>query len=135
VNNLTDTSTWLLPLSGSAIGGGAVGFGIGYGIRKFIDLVIGLVKAVVAIFVGLFIGGVALLQYLGIITVNWSKLYALGPILYASITSGLTWLQTQIAPLMSQASSAAQTVSGNSLLSGFGIGTVSGLYLGIKKAS
>ncbi len=117
------------------MGGGAVGIGIGYAMKKLIDLVIGVIKVVVALFVGLFIGGLALLEYLGVITVNWDKLYALGPILYASITSSLSWLQTQIAPMISQASAAAQTISGNSLLSGFGIGTMAGLYLGVKKAS
>ena len=86
------------------MGGGAVGIGIGYAMKKLIDLVIGVIKVVVALFVGLFIGGLALLEYLGVITVNWDKLYALGPILYASITSSLSWLQTQIAPMISQAS-------------------------------
>lgn len=132
---MVDTSTWLLPFSGGAIGGGAVGIGIGYAIKKLISLVTGVVKVVVALFAGLFIGGLALLESLGMITVNWGKLYALGPTLYPSITSSLTWLQAQIAPVMSQASAAAQTISGNSLLSGFGIGTFAGLYLGAKKAS
>lgn len=135
MSNLVDTSTWLLPLSGGAIGGGAVGIGIGYAIKKLINLVIGVIKVVAALFAGLFICGLTLLEYLGIITVNWDKLYALGPTLYASITSGLTWLQAQIAPVTSQASAVAQTISGNSLLSGFGIGTVAGIYLGAKKAS
>ena len=130
-----DTSTWLLPLSGGAIGGGAVGFGVGYAIKKIVNLVIGVLKVVVALFVGLFIGGVALLEYVGVITVNWDKLYALGPTLYASVSSCLIWLQAQIAPLMSEASTTAQTISGNSLLSGFGIGAVAGLYLGMKKVS
>ena len=132
---MVDTSTWLLPFSGGAMGGGAVGIGIGYAMKKLIDLVIGVIKVVVVLFVGLFIGGLALLEYLDVITVNWNKLYALGPILYASITSSLSWLQTQIAPMISQASGAAQTISGNGLLSGFGIGTMVGLYLGAKKAS
>jgi uncharacterized membrane protein (Fun14 family) len=117
------------------MGGGAVGMGIGYAAKKLINLVIGVLKVVVALFVGLFIGGLALLEYLGIITVNWDKLYALGPTLYVSITSSLNWVQAQITPLMLQASAAAQTISGNSLLTGFGIGTVAGLYLGVKKAS
>ena len=129
-----DTSTWLLPFSGGVIGGGAVGIGIGYAIKKLISLVMGVVKVVVALFAGLFIGGLALLESLGIITVNWDKLTHYAP-LYASITSGLTWLQAQIAPVMSQASVAAQTISGNSLLSGFGIGTFAGLYLGARKAA
>ena len=132
---MVDTATWFLPLSGGAIGGGAVGFGTGYAIKKIINLVIGIVKVVVALFAGLFVGGLAFLEYLGIITVNWDRLYALGPTLYASITSCLTSLQAQIAPLISEASAAAQTISGNSLLSGFSIGTAAGLYLGIKKAS
>jgi len=135
VNSLVDISTGFLPLSGGAIGGGAVGLGIGYAIKKLLSFVFGVIKVVVALLVGIFIGGLVLLEYLGIITVNWDKLYALGPVLYASITSGLTLLQAQIAPLMSQASAAAQTISGNSLLSGFSIGTVAALYLGTKKAS
>lgn len=132
---MVDYSTWLLPLSSGAIGGGAVGFGTGYAVKKLISLVIGVVKVVVALFLGLLIGGLASLEYLGIITVNWDKLYALAPTLYASIASSLTWVQAQIEPLMSQASVAAQTISGNSLLSGFSIGTMIGLYLGTKKAS
>ena len=135
MNSLVDISTGFLPLSGGAIGGGAVGLGIGYAIKKLLSFVFGVIKVVVALLVGIFIGGLVLLEYLGIITVNWDKLYALGPVLYASITSGLTLLQAQIAPLMSQASAAAQTISGNSLLSGFSIGTVAALYLGTKKAS
>jgi len=132
---LVDTSNWLLPLSGGAVGGGVVGFGLGYSVRKFITFMMGIVKVAVVLFTGLFVGCLVLLDYLGVVTVNWDKLYALGPIVYASIASGLTWLQTQIAPLISQTSAAAQTISGNSLLSGFGIGTVAGLYLGARKAS
>ena len=132
---MVDTSNWLLPLSGGAVGGGVVGFGLGYSVRKFITFMMGIVKVAVVLFTSLFVGCLVLLDYLGVVTVNWDKLYALGPIVYASIASGLTWLQTQIAPLISQASAAAQTISGNSLLSGFGIGTVAGLYLGAKKAS
>ena len=132
---MVDTSNWLLPLSGGAVGGGVVGFGLGYSVRKFITFMMGIVKVAVVLFTGLFVGCLVLLDYLGVVTVNWDKLYALGPIVYASIASGLTWLQTQIAPLISQTSAAAQTISGNSLLSGFGIGTVAGLYLGARKAS
>jgi len=132
---LVDTSNWLLPLSGGAVGGGVVGFGLGYSVRKFITFMMGIVKVAVVLFTGLFVGCLVFLDYLGVVTVNWDKLYALGPIVYASIASGLTWLQTQVAPLISQASATVQTISGNSLLSGFGIGTVAGLYLGAKKAS
>jgi uncharacterized membrane protein (Fun14 family) len=132
---MVDTFTWLLPLSSGAIGGGAVGISIGYAIKKLVNLVIGVIKVVGALFAGLFICGLTLLEYLGIITVNWNKIYALGPSDYALITSGLTWLQAQITPMTSEASAVAQTISGDSLLTGFAIGTVAGLYLGLKKAS